>query len=243
MKFPNHLAGPQFSEGDLVSFIFDESELTFRAPKVPFNTDTIDRICRERNFCNADTSSWYQFGTEGHCLKELLVQNWNYEDSISHDDIAHALLKIEILKHSDDEFASCFSLNNRTFGDYFFADMKVHHEDSPPEGRSYWPSVENNFFSKAVKRNVLDGLQAQIDLGGGKKYPVPSAYFPLGRRYTLRIAFHFSSLHYPDRKNPYSEDLLQQFKLDAFDDFLSHVSIEYTPETIALVEKLKQKQG
>jgi len=100
--------------------------------------------------------------------------------------------------------------------------------------------VENSFFAKTIKGQVLDGLQAQVDLGGGEKYPVPSAYFSLGRRYSLRIAFHFGPLHYfDDRKNPYSEELLHQFKLDVFDDFLSHIRIEYTPETIVLIEQLR----
>ena len=243
MNFPDHLTGPQFVGGDLVSFVFDESELTFRAPKVPYNTDTIDEICRERDFRNVDTTSWDHFGDEGHCSKELLMQTWNYEDLISHDNIAHVVLKIEVLKHSDSEFANCLTLNNLTFRDYFLASLKAHHANSPPNGRAYWPSEANNFFTKAIPRDVLDGLQAQVDLGGGEKYPVPSAFFPLGRQYTLRISFNFGSLHYSDRKNPYSEELLQQFKLDAFDDFLSHIRIEYTPETIALIEKLKQDQG
>jgi hypothetical protein len=242
MKFPGHITGPRFAEGDLISFTFDESELTLRSPKVPYNRDTIDRVCAQRDFRGADTSSWEQIGDEGHCLLELLVQTWNYEDEISHDDIAHTLLKIEVIKHSHDEIERCVCLNSESFKDYFFAVIKAHHEDSPAEGRPYWPSEQNNFFAKTIEGRFLDGLQAQVDAGGGKKYPIPSAYFSLGRGYTLRIGFYFSSLHYPDRKNPYSEELLQQFKLDVFDDFLSHIRIEYTPETIALIQKLKEQQ-
>lgn len=242
MKFPNHLTGPQFSDGDLVSFLFDESELTLRIPKVPYNRDTMDRVNPQKDFRNPDTSDWDHFGDEGHCTTYLSIQSWRYEDSITHDDIAYAHLKVEVLKQSDREAESCFALNSATFYRHFIDGIHGDFVDSKRDERPYWPTQENNFFAKAIKREYIDGLQVQLDLVEGKKYPTPCAYFPLGRHYTLRIALHFGSLHYEDRPNPYSEELLQQFKLDAFDDFLSHIRIEYTPETIALIQKLKAKQ-
>lgn len=243
MKFPDHLTGPQFAEGDLASFIFDESELTLRVPKVPYNRGTIDRVNPCKDFRNADTSGWDHFGDDGHCTTYLSTQTWNYEDSVSHDDIAHALLDVEVLRHSESEADSCFALNSDSFYRHFIDGIHGDFADSKQDERPYWPTQENNFFAKAIKREYIDGLQVQLDLVEGKKYPTPCAYFPLGRRYTLRIAFHFGSLHYfDDRKNPYSEELLHQFKLDAFDDFLSHIRIEYTPETIALIDELRTRQ-
>lgn len=243
MKFPLNLTGPDFAEGDLVTFTFDDAELTYRVPKVPYNRNTIDRVNHQKDFRNADAADWDHFGDKGHCTTQLSVQNWNYEDAISHDDIAHVLLDIEVLKHSDNEYESCICLNSKSFAEHFLKEIYNHYSESDQDERPYWPTRQNNFFAKAIKRDPIDGLQVQLDLGGGEKYPVPSAYFSLGRRYSLRIAFHFGSLHYyDDRPNPYSEELLQQFKLDAFDDFLSHIRIEYTPETIALIQKLKAKQ-
>src|SRR5688572_23430890 len=109
MKFPDHLTGPQFADGDLVSFVFDEAELTLRVPKVPYNRGTIDRVNPQKDFRNADTSGWDHFGVDGHCTIYLSTQTWNYEDSLSHDDIAHALLDVEVLKQSSQEAESCFS--------------------------------------------------------------------------------------------------------------------------------------
>lgn len=240
MKLPEHLTGPQFADGNLVSFIFDESELTLRAQRVPHHIDAIDEICPERNFRNADTTSWDHFGTEGHCSTELMMQTWEYVYSVSRYYIAHAELKVEVVKHSDQEAARCFSLNNLSFRNELLFWLKDDHAESRPRGRAYWPSEENNYFLKTIPRDLLDGLQVQIDLG--EKYPVPSAFFPLGRQYMLRINFDIRPLRYPNQKYPYSEETLQQFKLDAFDDFLSHIRIEYTPETIALIQKLKEQQ-
>lgn len=240
MKFPDHLTGPQFADGDLVTFVFDDAELTLRVPKVPYNRGTIDRVNPQKDFRNADTSGWDHFGDDGHCTNYLSTQTWNYEDALSHDDIAHALLDVEVLKQSNREAESCFSLNSQTFIRHFIDGIHGDFADSKQDERPYWPTHQNNFFARAMKRDYVDGLQVQLDLVEGKKYPTPCAYFSLGRRYTLRIAFHFGSLHYSDRKNPYSEELLHQFKLDAFDDFLSHIRIEYTPETVALIKKLKE---
>lgn len=243
MRFPGQLTGPVFSDGDLVTFVFDDAQLTLRVPKIPYNRDSVDRVNRRRDFRNPDTSNWDHFGDEGHCIESLVTQNWNYEDQQSHDDIANVFLKIVVLKHSDKEYESCLCLNSKSFADHFLKDIYSAYSDSTQDERPYWPTKQNNFFAKVIKRDLIDGLQVQIDLGGGEKRPVPSAYFSLGRRYSLRIAFHFGSLHYfDDRKNPYSEEFLHQFKLDAFDDFLSHIRIEYTPETIALIDELRTRQ-
>lgn len=239
MKLMDSLAGPRFSDGDLVTFVFDEAELTLRIPKVPYNRDTIDKVVYQKDFRNADTSGWDHFGDEGHCTITLSVQSWNYEDQQSHDDIANVFLKIEVLKHSDNESEKLSGLNSHSFQKHFLDQIRNYFADADVDERPFWPTKKNNFFASTIKRDLIDGLQVQIDLGGGEKYPVPCAYFSLGRRYTLRIAFHFGSLHYSDRKNPYSEELLHQFKLDAFDDFLSHIRIEYTPETVALINQLK----
>jgi hypothetical protein len=238
MKFPEHLTGPQFADGNLVSFIFDESELILRAQKVPHHIDAIDEICRERDFRNADTTSWDHFGTEGHCSTALMMQTWEYVYSISRYYIAHAELKVDVVKHSDQEAASCFSLNNLCFRNELLSWLKEDHAGSRSREGEHWPSEENNDFLKSIPRDLLDGLQIQLD----RKYPAQSAFFPLGRQYMLRINFNIRPLHYPNQQYPYSEKVLQQFKLDAFDDFTSHIRIEYTPETIALIQKLKENQ-
>jgi hypothetical protein len=242
MKFPENLAGPQFADGDLVSFIFDEAELSLRLPRVPHNTRAVDSVNPQRDFRNADTSTWESLGDEGHCITRLSLQNWKYEDTASHDNIALAHLKIEVLKHSDKEAGSCFALNSESFIQDFITGIRQEFGADAQDERPYWPTKQNNFFAKIVKHGHIDGLQVQLMLNPSKQYPVPCAYFSLGRRYSLRITFHFDPLHYPDRTNPYNEELLHQFKLDVFDNFLSHLRIEYTPETRALIDELRTQQ-
>jgi len=242
MKFPENLIGPQFCEGDLVTFVFDEAELTLRLPRVPYNTDSFDKVNPQKDFRNADTSAWEHFGDEGHCTTSLSLQDWKYEDSISHDNIVYCMLTIDVLKHSDKEAESCFALRSESFAHHILTGMHEDFGDSLQDDKPHWPTKHNNFFAKPVKRSLINGLQVQLNLNTSKPYPVPCAYFSLGRRYSLQIIFRFDSLHYPDRENPYSDELLHKFKLELFDDFLSHLRIEYTPKTIALIEKLKEAQ-
>jgi hypothetical protein len=80
----------------------------------------------------------------------------------------------------------------------------------------------------------------QLDLSA-RKYPVPVAILPLGRRFYLNISFKFGSLHYRDRKNPYSDELLRNLSLELFDEFLSFIRIDYSPEFLAIIESSKNK--
>lgn len=241
MNFPDRITGPQFADGDLLTFTFDEAQLTMRVPAIPCRRGMIDRIIHQRDFRGADTTLWDHLADEEHCTIPLSIQAWNYEDYESHEDIAHALLDVEVLKHSDREAQDCFALKTESFQRHILSEMHRHFDSDGADERPYWPTRQNNFFAKSVKRECLDGLQIQIDLGGGRQYPVPSAYFSLGRRYSLRIALHFSALHNAGQGNPYGEELLQQFKLDVFDDFLSYIRIEYAPETVALIEQFKKE--
>lgn len=239
MKFPDHIVGPIFEKGDLVTFSFDDAILTFRAPIVPKNTRTVDFISSETDFRNADTSDWDQFGDHGG-MTRVLAQNWDYEDAITHDDIAHVFLEIDILHYKEDQAKNGFLLSGVSLRSHFMREIGKLYSEEELNVSSGWPSPENGFFAKTIEHTLIPGLQVQVDLGGGEKMAVPCAYFSLGRRYCLGISFHFGSLHYPDRVNPYSEELLRQFRDDAFNDFLSHIHIEYTADTVALIERMNR---
>ena len=235
MNFPGDINGPKFSDGDIVTFTLPEAELTMRLPVVADYKMT-DRVSNIRDLTNVDTSSWEHFGDDGFCFNDVAVQSWKYEDLASHDNVARCFLKITIQKHGKSESDSLFSLNSQTFRDQQITWLA---EGLSDEDRPGWPSKENDFFAQTIKSDVLDGLQVQVERvkNAGRDFPDIYALFSLGKYFTLAIDFSLLSLHYPDRKNPYSEEFLQDFKFKLFDDFISHIHIEYTPETIALIEQ------
>ena len=235
MNFPGDINGPKFSEGDIVSFTLPEAELTMRLPVVADYKMT-DRVSSVRDLTNIDTTNWEHFGDDGFCFSELAVQSWTYEDLDTHDNVADCLLIITILKHGKSESDSLFSLNSQTFREQQITWLA---EDLSDEDRPGWPSKENDFFAQTIKGDILDGLQVQIETvkDAGRNFPDIYALFSLGKYFTVGIEYSLMSIHYPDRKNPYSEEFLQDLKFKLFDDFISHIQIEYTPETIALIEQ------
>lgn len=235
MDFPGDINGPKFSEGDIVTFTLPEAELTMRLPVVADYKMT-DRVSNMRDLTNVDTSSWEHFGDDGFCFDDVAVQSWKYEDLITHDNVASCFLCITLEKHGNNEAESLFSLNSQTFREQ---QLEWIAEDSGGDTRPGWPNEENNFFAKTLKKEMLDGLQVEVERvsGGGETVPNINAVFSLGKHFSMRIDFSLSSLHYPDRKNPYSEEFLQDLKFKLFDDFISHIHIKYTPETIALIEQ------
>lgn len=226
MEFPGSLTGPRFGEGDIVTFLFEDAELTLRLPVVVYNTESIDEVSPVRDFTNAETWRWDE--CMEHRQKEIVVQNWKYEDEVTHDNIAAVYLSISIIAHKDIDEHGHYLLSSRAF-------------------RQFWEEASKKSYNKSVMKEIekplINGVHALIDPDDGVSQPTPIAFFSLGRRFSARMSFCFDSLHYSDRKNPYSDELLHNWKLDLFDDFLSYLNIAYTPETVALIKNIDDAKG
>lgn|SRR5690606_24516243 len=239
MIFPENITGPQFSVGDFVTYQFDDCELTLRLPVVPHNTDKVDDVSPRRDYRNVNTRDWRPLGEQGFTFTRLAVQKWKYECERTHDNIASCYMTVSVLKHTLKDADSLFSLNSETFQEHHLQVIHADFSDYEQTKGDEWPSASNNFLAKTITRPVLDGLQVQLDLVDGAEAPTLGALFSLGKEYTLNIEWSFSSLHYPDRQNPYSRELLHKMKFELFEEFLSFIDIEYSPETLALIQKLK----
>ncbi|WP_139309795.1 hypothetical protein [Teredinibacter haidensis] len=239
MNFPEFIVGPTFSEGDILSFVFDDADVTLRIPKIHHNDRTIDSVIAQKDFRNADMQDWVSFGDEGRCDLTLVTQDWKYEDDITHDNIAYVFFEVSVLKHGKAETESSYSLNASSFQQRFIREIHDENPDIKTDPRPYWPTQENNFFFKPIAREILDGFQLKADVVEGSDNPATIGFFSLGREYTLRLNLRLMSLHYPDRKNPYSNELLRTVEEDLFEDLLSHVQVDYNAETLALIEKLR----
>lgn len=239
MIFPENITGPQFSDGDFVTYRFDDCELTLRLPVIPHNTDKVDDVSPRRDYRNVDTRDWRPLGEQGFTFFRLATQKWKYECKKTHDNIASCYMKISVLKHTQEEVESLFSLNSDSFRNHHLEVIQADFYDYEQKRGESWPSASNNFLAKTISSPVLDGLQVELDLVDGAEAPTLSALFSLGKEYTLNIEWSFGSLHYPDRQNPYSKELLHKMKFELFDEFLSFIDIEYSPETLALIQQLK----
>jgi len=238
MIFPEGIRGPVISEGDLVSFKFPDSTLTMRLPKIPYNHDTTDRVSETTDWTAEDTNRWDDHPNGKQ--KELIYQTWKYEDEETHDDIAFCILHIHVQKlRGIDRDLPC-TLNIAAFRERVLSDLADDEQEFGTETREGWPTFANEFFLESLQRPALDGLKCLLDLEGKRAaHPMPYALFVLGEKLCLSIAFTLRSLHYSDRKNPFSDDLLHQFKMDLFDELISHIHIEYSPEVIERVEAMK----
>lgn len=218
MKFPDFITGPRFADGDITTFTFEDAQLTLRLPVVVYNTHSIDEVSPVRDFNGAETSRWEEYMQ--HRRKELVVQNLTYEDDVTHDNIASLYISASVVAHKDIEERGHYLLSSERLESYWL-DALAEEYDA--------------VLAKAVEGPLINGLRVLVDPGDGTQFSVPVAFFSLGRRFSLQIYFDFGSLHYSDRKNPYSDELLHEWKVDLVDDFLSHINIEYTPETVALI--------
>jgi hypothetical protein len=243
LDFPDGISGPDISNGDLVNFRFPKSSLTLRVPKIPFNNDTEDRIAAI-DWTRPDYQSWT--GTITGRTKELVYQTWRYKDQNTHDNVALCFLEIDIHKLDGIDSSQPVTLNNQAFRRHVLNELILDEKDraNDPdigiETRTGWPTQKNDFFLEDVKKPVLNGLRLQLDLiVKQSSYPMPLAVFILDADIKLIVSLTLESLHYSDRKNPFSEELLHQFKMDLFEEILKNIQIDYSPELVAQIEALK----
>ncbi|VAW70685.1 hypothetical protein MNBD_GAMMA09-2878 [hydrothermal vent metagenome] len=47
-----------------------------------------------------------------------------------------------------------------------------------------------------------------------------------------------ASLHYQDRTNPYSNELIRKLEFDLFDEYMQSIDLSYTDKTLEIIQSL-----
>lgn len=240
MIFPNGIVGPRFDQGDLVTFVFDNAELIFRVPKVPTDSSSVDELSDLKNFQSVNTNNW-STNDQGFPCMRLSRQLWNYEDGRSFDNVAQTKLYVGIVEAPEEHrrantflFREGFESAMLAWNSYSFGER---HSEKYLQDSS-WPALQNRYHGRSISQKYLDWFVVQLSMSSDSN-PVHLAMIPINNRFVLMVFIEIKSLHYSGRANPYSEEILKQFERDLFDDFLSHIKLEYSSELIATINSLK----
>ena len=241
MISPKNIIGPNFGNGDITTFIFDGSELTLSLPIIPNNRNTIDKTSSLTDFRNVVTHEW-DTNDQGRPCFQLASQLWCFEDAKTLDDVAECELYIGLVEATDSHRKESTLLSTSDFESLMLAWHSysfTHHEKKYAEDSS-WPALANRYHGRAIKKDPVSWFVVQLALTSQSK-PVHLVMIPINSRFVLMAYIQIESLHYAGRTNPYSNELLKQFELDLFEDFLSHIKVDYSSETIAQIELLNSK--
>ena len=241
MKYPGNLVGPRIEDGDLVSFTFDGAELTLRLPIIQLNRDSKDVISRKRDFRGINTTEW-DVDNQDRPIFQLTEQCWKFSDATgSLDNIAICRLTTGIGEVSRSEQDTNMILDATKFPQAMLDSMKFTFEEDDEDHKDdpTWPTTAKNYHMKTVERKHLDWVSFEVSLCHGER-PSPWTLIPINNRFVMVAYISLGSLHYSDgRRNPYSDELLKKFEFEFFDEFLAHIDLRYSPETIALIDSLK----
>lgn len=236
MIYPRNIIGPQFHKGDIVTFVFDGAELILRLPIVPINKDNEDVVSSIKDFRQVKTDVWGQ-DDQGNRCEQLVAQCWCFEDAISLDDVALSRLAISLVDVGQKKTKVASLLNFSYFEKVVLDGLAYSFDDG--RGELHSSSTDNRFFAEQYKRNNVNWLRVKISYDP-ERLPSPVIFIPLTSSFFVMVSLELQSLHYAGRSNPYSDELLKKFESDLFEDFISHIDLRYTPETIAIIESLKQ---
>lgn len=237
MIFPKNIIGPQFDNGDLVTFNFDGAELTLRLPTIPNNRHNADRISPFKDFRNANTQSWDANDQSLPCI-QLSEQRWNFEDAKTLDNIARCSLYVSLVEVTQQDFIQNTLLESTSFKKLMLAWMD--YSFAANEKGAHGDFTQDRYNLRLIDKPHLNWLGAQVRYVPDAAAS-PVGIMPINNRFIVMASLEIESLHYAGRTNPYSDELLKQFERDLFEDFLSHIKIEYSPETIATINSLKIK--
>ena len=240
MKLPELFEGPTFSEGDIVNFSFDEASLSLRVVQLPDNRKEANRVSDQVDYNEHDLSGWQELGDTGFFERDLVTQSWVYYRCDNHLKLATVFFEVSVLRHSDEEADSLMSMDYQRFCNVLLEDFREMHEGFELSQQEGNPSSKNNFLSRTIKHDDINGLRVNIYLNKGAPYPSTCGYFSLGSRYTLRINFRMDSVDYPDFANPLNEEFYRELQEQLFDDFLANLSIEYTNEAKQTIRRLAE---
>ncbi len=243
MIFPDGIIGPSVEQGDLVSFLFDGAELTLRVPKIPINRNNADEVSSIKDFRGIDTSGW-DTNDQDLPFEQLILQRWCFEDAKSLDDVAEGELYLSVIEVDQEKQKKNILLSHEAFEcemlawhNYSFGQS---HNEKYAEDPN-WPSSANRYHGRTIKKEHANWFVVRLSLASYLK-PISLVMVPINSRFVMMAYIELQSLHYAGRSNPYSDELLKQFESDLFENFLSHIDLRYTPETIAIIESLKTSE-
>ena len=242
MNFPQGIIGPRVDQGDWVNFVFDDSDLTIRLPKVPHNKNNLDDISSLKDFRAVDTKHWDTNDQEMPCT-QLALQRWNYEHERTLDDVARAELYVGLVETDQIQQRNNALLCKETFEATMLAwhnkSIGVLHDEKYEQNKN-WPALANRYNGISIHKEGCDWFVIQLCMSSESK-PVNLGMTPINNRFVLMTFIELQSLHYAGRTNPYSDETLKQFERDLFADFLNHIRIDYSPDLIAKIQTLKTK--
>jgi hypothetical protein len=241
MIFPDLFNGPRFENGDLVNFTFEDCELTYRVPEVPESYDNLDSISQQHDFRIIDTSSWSESG--GFYSLNLSRQSWIFEQQIFHQDIMNRIdimgcsCSVGLVKLRELEINSELALELTQLKCFLLTQLKQDFTQTRFPNRIDWPSIENDFFIEKTPTVEFMGFSVELDTSGSGLQPSVNAYIPLNKSLLLTTELDINPLITEGIQYPYTPEFLRQFKKDLFKDFLSHIKIEYSGETLKKIQQ------
>lgn len=220
--------GPLISEGDIVSFKFKRSELTLRLPRIPYERHLLDRVCQQHDWSEEEPRNWEDFDS-GFC-RELVLQSWKYKHIANREFVASCDLNIGVFTRNDLNNVDPVTLNSKRFRQYaleenirYFDTDVVRLEDSP--------KPENDFYLEVIETRTKRGIRF-LSVGNDDQlhHPKIMAILVLDRNLLLRIEFEVFPYNYTDSINPFNDEQIRTFKMDLFEEIMSHLVIKFDTE-------------
>jgi hypothetical protein len=240
MIYPKNLTGPQFATIPLVELKFKGARVTLPIPEIPLNDRMVDEVTSIRDFSDFDTSYWEPDGL-GNVLKNIISQEWMFEDTTNWDDIALCDFQVELTEVSIDHQRINLILNKMAFKRHIidgFADALTRDEDKYLDIPD-WPKALNEFNYECISKPDLDWFQVQICFVEGRNTG-PLAYIPLDNRFALNVSFDMKTLHNYVTTNPYSDELIRKLQFDLFAEYMQSIDLRYTEETLKIIREVNK---
>ncbi|MFO1367380.1 MAG: hypothetical protein U1F46_00175 [Marinagarivorans sp.] len=220
--------GPLIHEGDIVSFKFKRSELTLRLPRIPYERDLLDRVCQQGDWSKEDPRNWEDIDVGFD--RELVNQSWKYKHIANREFVASCDLSMNVFTLNDINERNPEPLNSARFRQYSIDLINSNYDPDAPRLEDS-PQPSNDFYMEVIESLTKRGIRF---LSAGDEYkikhPKITAILALDRNMLLSIGFEVFPYNYTDSINPFSDEQIRTFKMDLFEEIMSHLVIKFDTE-------------
>lgn len=220
--------GPLIHEGDIVSFKFKRSELTLRLPRIPYERHLLDRVCQQGDWSEEDPRKWEDVDT-GFC-RELVNQSWKYKHIANREFIASCDLSMHVFTLNDISERNPEPLNSARFRQYSI-DLITSYYDPEAARLEDSPQPANDYYMEAIESPTKRGIRfLAVEDYYKLHHPKIMAILVLDSNLLLRIEFEVFPYNYTDSINPFNDEQISTFKMDLFEEIMSHLVIKFDSE-------------
>ncbi len=246
MEFSHNVVGPDFEQSALVSFEFNDVDVSLRLPEHRGDYPSFVHLQNIRNLENISEKSWREHPF-GQRYLILINQTWYYSDRETENYAVITNFDVELMVLTQDEQARQDHLKKTTFDQWLFAMNRLIAVEGIDENlgteietrnTEIWQQPKQISDIEKMEKGPVEWLTSTLGHIESNRTPKWFTYIPLNKEFLLVVNCDIKILYYEHQTITIPEHELDQLRKDIRTEILDHIAVTYSPELLQHINEL-----